>query len=236
MKFHAPLVEGVLVKRYMRFLADVQLPSGEIVTAHCANPGSMLSVREPGARVWLSPAPTPDRKLRYTWEIIAVNEALVGINTTHPNRIVAEAIAAGQIPELDGYPVLKREQKYGKNSRIDILLQATDRPPCYVEVKNVTMRRNATGPAEFPDSITARGTKHLMELAAIAATGARAVMFYLVQRADCECVTIAHDLDPVYANTLKSVMKQGVTTLCYAALVSPEGITLHKPLTLDLPT
>ena len=235
MKFHAPLIEGVLVNRYKRFLADVRLPNGEIVVAHCANPGSMLSVREPGARVWLSPASKPERKLRYTWEIIEVFGGLVGINTGHPNLVVAEAIAAGRIPELAGYPVLKREQKYGKNSRIDILLEASDRPPCYVEVKNVTMCRIAGGPAEFPDSVTARGTKHLEELADMVRSGNRAVMFYLVQRGDCTRFTIAQDIDPTYAKALKSATKAGVETLCYKASVAPAGIHVDAPLTLDLP-
>jgi sugar fermentation stimulation protein A len=235
MKFHAPLIEGVLLQRYKRFFADVKLASGEIVTAHCANSGSMLSVRDPGQRVWLSPAANPDRKLRYTWEIIEVNGALVGINTAHPNAIVADAIAAGRIPELTGYPVLKREQKYGKNSRIDILLEDPARPPCYVEVKNVTMRRLTDGPAEFPDSVTSRGAKHLQELGDMVAAGARAVMFYLVQRGDCERFTVAHDLDPEYAKALKLAKKRGVETLCYSARVTPEGVEVHKPLTLDLP-
>ena len=129
MRFAVPLLEGVLVKRYKRFLTDVKLANGEVVVAHCANPGSMLSVNEPGARVWLSPAQNPERKLKFTWEIIEVNGTMVGINTSHPNRIVADAIKAGEIKELKGYDSLKREQKYGKNSRIDILLEGNGKPP-----------------------------------------------------------------------------------------------------------
>lgn len=235
MRFHAPLIEGVLIKRHKRFLAEIKLATGEDVTAHCANSGSMLSVREPGARVWVSPAANPERKLRYTWEIIEVNGAMVGINTSHPNQIVSEAIAAGHIPELTGYPVLKREQKYGKNSRIDILLEAPDRAPCYVEVKNVTMRRTPKGPAEFPDSVTSRGAKHLQELGDMVAAGARAVMFYLVQRGDCDRFTIAADLDPEYAKALKLAKKRGVSAICYSAQVTPKIIEVDKPLTLDLP-
>jgi len=132
MKFDTPLIEGRLVSRYKRFFADVQLANGDIVTAHCANSGSMMSVKDTGARVWISPASNPERKLRYTWEIIEVNGGLVGINTGHPNRLVAEAITAGMIKELNGYASLKREQKYGKNSRIDILLEDPNRPTCYV--------------------------------------------------------------------------------------------------------
>ena len=235
MKIETPLLEGVLLKRHKRFLAEVKLTNGEEVTAHCANSGSMLSVRESGSRVWLSPATNPERKLRYTWEIIEVNGSMVGINTARPNHIVAEAIAAGKIAELEGYPVLKREQKYGKNSRIDILLEGPGRPPCYVEVKNVTMRRDPKGPAEFPDSVTARGTKHLHELANMVAAGNRAVMFYFVQRNDCKRFTVAADLDPEYAKALKSAMKQGVAAICYDARVTMKEISVRRPLTLDLP-
>lgn len=236
MKFEAPLIEGVLVSRYKRFFADVRLASGEIVTAHCANSGSMLSVKEPGARVWLSPAPNPERKLRYTWEIIEVHGGLVGINTSHPNRLVAEAIAAGEIQELRGYASLKREQKYGKNSRIDILLEDPKRAPCYVEVKNVTLKRAAgeAHPAEFPDAVTERGTKHLIEMTDMVQAGARAVMVYLVQRADCRIFRLAADIDPAYAKALKKAMDAGVEAVCYGCDVKPDGITIARPLTLDL--
>ncbi len=237
MKFHAPLIEGTLIKRYKRFLTDVKLKSGEVVVAHCANSGSMLSVNEPGARVWLSPAQNPDRKLRYTWEIIEINGHLVGINTGYPNKIVAEAIEAGQIKELKGYASLKREQKYGKNSRIDILLESENKPPCYVEVKNVTMRRHfgPKDPAEFPDAVTARGAKHLVELTDMVKKGARAVMFYMVQRGDCKSFTIASDIDPTYAIELKKALKSGVEAICYGCDVSPNGVTITKPLRLILP-
>jgi sugar fermentation stimulation protein A len=237
MKFDTPLIEGVLVNRYKRFFADVRLPSGEVVTAHCANSGSMLSVKEPGARVWLSPASNPERKLRYTWEIIEIGNGLVGINTSHPNRLVAEAIAAGEIEELAGYASLKREQKYGKNSRIDMLLESPGRPRCYVEVKNVTMKRNAgpDPPAEFPDSVTERGAKHLIEMTDMVKQGARAVMFYLVQRGDCRRFTVAADLDPAYAQGLKTALAAGVEAVCYGCDVSPGGIIITQPLPLDLP-
>jgi sugar fermentation stimulation protein A len=197
----------------------------------------MLSVKELGARVWLSPAPNPDRKLRYTWEIIEIHGGLVGINTGLPNRLVAEAIAAGQIPELAGYGSLKREQKYGKNSRIDILLESPGKAPCYVEVKNVTLKRNAgpSHPAEFPDSVTERGAKHLIEMTEMVKAGARAVMVYLVQRGDCARFTVAHDLDPAYAKGLKIAMAAGVEAVCYGCEVDPGGITVTKALTLDLP-
>ena len=237
MKFSAPLIEGVLINRYKRFFADVRLPSGEVVTAHCANSGSMLSVKEPGSRVWISPATNPERKLRYTWEIIEIGNGLVGINTSHPNLLVAEAITAGQIPELTGYASLKREQKYGKNSRIDILLESPGKPPCYVEVKNVTLKRvmGPDDPAEFPDSVTDRGAKHLIEMTEMVKSGARAVMFYLVQRGDCRSFTVAGDLDPTYAKGLKTALAAGVEAVCYSCEVGLDGITIGKKLTMDLP-
>jgi len=237
MKFATPLLEGVLIKRYKRFLTEVELPTGEIVVAHCANPGSMLSVNEPGARVWISPAQNPDRKLKFTWEIIEVNEILVGINTAHPNKIVADAIADGEIKELTGYASLKREQKYGKNSRIDVLLEDDGKPPCYVEVKSVTMKRskNLKDPAEFPDSVTARGAKHLVEMTDMVKEGARAVMVYLVQRGDCKSFSIAADIDPTYAKGLKTALAAGVEAICYGCEVSPNGVTIAGPLRLILP-
>lgn len=237
MKFPAPLVEGVLVKRYKRFLTDVKLATGDVVVAHCANPGSMLSVNEPGARVWISPAQNPARKLKFTWEIIEVNGTLVGINTAHPNLIVADAITDGKIKELKGYTSLKREQKYGKNSRIDILLEQDGLPPCYVEVKNVTMKRGKVpnDPAEFPDSVTARGAKHLVEMGDMVKIGARAVMVYLVQRSDCTSFSIAGDIDPAYAKGLKTALAEGVEAICYGCDVSPDGVTIAGPLRLILP-
>jgi sugar fermentation stimulation protein A len=236
MRFPDPLVPGTLVRRYKRFLSDVELADGGVVVAHCANPGSMLSVDAPGSEVWLSPARNPERKLRYTWELIRVGEGLVGINTAHPNRLVEEAVDAGAIPELAGYGGLRREVKYGKNSRIDLLLEDDARPPCYVEVKNVTMKRGAGAddPAEFPDSVTKRGAKHLDELSTMVAEGARAVMVYLAQRDDCRRFTIAADIDPVYADGLEAAMAAGVEALCYGCRMSPEAIEVDGPLALDL--
>ena len=159
MEFLDPLLRGTLVKRYKRFMADVVLENGDTVTAHCANTGAMLGVQEPGSEVWLSPACNPGRKLKFTWEMIRIGDGLVGINTAHPNKIVAEAIEAGRIPELDGYDDLRREVKYGKNSRIDILLSGGGKPDCYVEIKNVHLMREP-GVAEFPDSVSSRAAKH----------------------------------------------------------------------------
>lgn len=232
MKFPDPLLRGRLVRRYKRFLSDVELDGGELVTAHCANPGSMIGLAEPGSEVWLSPARNPARKLRYSWELIRVGEGLVGINTSHPNGIVADAIAAGRVCELAGYGGIRREVKYGKNSRIDMLLEADGRPPCYVEVKNVHLKRDAG--AEFPDSVTARGAKHLVELSDMVAAGARAVMFYLVQREDCDDFAIAGDIDPHYATTLDKALAAGVEAICYCCKLTIEAIELDRPLALEL--
>lgn len=237
MRFGAPLVRGVLIKRYKRFLADVTLDDGTVVTAHCANPGAMLGLDTPGAGVWLSRSNNPKRKLRYSWEIVEADGGLVGINTAHPNRIAAEAIEAGKVAELKGYRSLRREVRYGQNSRVDILLDegrgARKDVPCYVEIKNVHLMRRP-GLAEFPDSVTARGAKHLEELGAMAERGARAVMFYLVQRTDCERFSLAEDIDPTYAAGLRRALDRGVEAICYSCTISAEEIELHRPLPIRL--
>jgi len=233
MQFPAPLQRARLIRRYKRFLADVELPGGETVTAHCANPGAMLGLQAEGAEVWLSPAANESRKLRWSWELVAADGALVGINTAHPNRIAAEAIAAGRVPELAGYGRLRREVRYGENSRIDILLEDDDRPPCHVEVKNVHLMRQPRL-AEFPDSVTARGAKHLRELSKVAADGGRAVMFYLVQRQDCTRFALAADIDPAYAAGLRAALAVGVEAICYDCDISPQAIELARPLSLAI--
>ncbi|NQV82906.1 MAG: DNA/RNA nuclease SfsA [Rhodospirillales bacterium] len=240
MKFPDPLIRGRLVKRYKRFLTDVELDDGTIVVAHCANSGSMLSVNTAGAEVWISPARNPDRKLRYTWEIIRINRTLVGINTAHPNAIAADAVARGKIPELTGYASVRREVKYGKNSRIDLLLERggpDDGDKCYVEIKSVTMKRDLAkdAPVEFPDAVTTRGAKHLVELTDMVRQGHRAVMWYLVQRADSPAFTIAGDIDPEYAKGLTKAMAAGVEVICYACTVTRHGITLSTPVPLAFP-
>ena len=236
MKFPDPLIPGRLVKRYKRFLADVELEGGEIVTAHCANSGSMLSVKEPGSEVWLSPARNPDRKLRYTWELVKIGDTFVGINTALPNRIVEESIVAGKIPELKDYETLRREVKYGKNSRIDILLEDPARPTCYVEVKSVTLKRGLekNDPVEFPDSVTTRGAKHLVELSDMVAQGHRSVMVYLVQRQDGDAFTIAADIDPNYKAALDKAMAAGVEIMCYQCTLDTKKIEISKSLKLAL--
>ncbi len=234
MEFTEPLLRGCLLKRYKRFLADVRLDTGESVTAHCANPGSMQGLTEPGSEVWLSRAKNPARKLGYTWELIRTNsgtqgDSLVGINTFHPNALAEEAVRAGHIPELAGYTGIRREVRYGRNSRIDLLLEAPERPKCYVEVKNVHLCREP-GLAEFPDSVTVRGTKHLRELGDAVEAGNRAVMFYLVQRQDCRRFAVAGDIDPAYAEALVQARERGVEAICYACALTTKEIRVSTPL------
>ncbi len=233
MEFPDPLISGRLIKRYKRFLADVELEGGDVVTAHCANPGSMMGLAEPGSQVWLSPARNPARKLKFSWEIASADQELVGINTSLPNAIVADAISAGKIPELSGYANLKREVRYGKNSRIDILLSAgaddDPRPNCYVEVKNVTLKRRAEL-AEFPDSVTSRGAKHLEELGDAIEEGFRAVMFFLIQRGDSTRVGVAGDIDPNYEAAFRRALSRGVEVVCYDCKVTPSSIELNRAL------
>jgi sugar fermentation stimulation protein A len=225
--FSAPLRRGRLLRRYKRFLADAELDSGESLTVHCPNPGSMLGLSDPGAEIWLSPAP-PGRKLPFGWELVRVGEHLVGINTMWPNRLAAEAIAAGRIEPLRGYETVRREIRYGVNSRIDLLLESPHRPPCYVEIKNVHLKR-ADG-AEFPDCVTARGAKHLAELSAMVEAGNRAAMLYVVQRDDCEHFSLAEDIDPAYVAAFDRARRAGVEMLCYRCTVSPEAIAIATPL------
>ncbi|WP_193371401.1 DNA/RNA nuclease SfsA [Pelagibius marinus] len=237
MQFPDPLIRGRLQRRYKRFLSDVTLDDGSEVVAHCANPGSMLGLAEPGAPVWLSPSRNPARKLKYSWELVEVpsdgGSALVGINTGRANALVAEGLEAGKVPELAGYAERRAEVRYGANSRVDFLLEAPERPACYVEVKSVTLKRQP-GLAEFPDAVTARGTKHLGELAEMVRQGQRAVLFFLAQRGDCDRVAPAADIDPAYAEALDRALAAGVEILCYQCNLSPAGITLDERLPLAL--
>ncbi|HVI51364.1 MAG TPA: DNA/RNA nuclease SfsA [Candidatus Sulfotelmatobacter sp.] len=232
MKLPGPLTHARLIKRYKRFLADVVLDDGTETTAHVANSGAMLGLSDPGIDVWLSYSDKPTRKLAWSWELAHVDGGLVGINTGHPNAIAAEAIRLGQIPELIGYAGLRREVAYGKNSRIDILLEDESRPKCYVEIKNVHLKRGDA--AAFPDAVTARGAKHLAELSDMVAQGHRAVMLFLVQRSDCRYFIPAADIDPAYAQALHRAVAAGVEVLCYACRLSLEEITVADPLPLRL--
>jgi sugar fermentation stimulation protein A len=231
MRFPAPLFPAVLVRRYKRFLADVALPSGETITVHCANPGSMIGLNAPGARVWLSKSANAKRKLAHSWELIEVDLGcgieLVGINTTHPNVLAAEAIAGGFISELAGYASARREVRYGTNSRVDFLLEAPARPPCYVEIKNVHLMRQP-GLAEFPDAVTKRGAKHLAELAAMVAVGHRAVMLFLIQIGSSQRFSLARDIDPGYGQAFDLARRAGVEALAHRCIVSRDGIEVAE--------
>ena len=219
-------------------IADVTLDSGETVTATCPNTGSMLGLTTPGARVWLSTSDSPTRKYRHTWEMVEADlgkgPALVGINTGHPNGLVADAIGARKVRSLAGYAGLRREVKYGVNSRIDLLLEDPVRGRCYVEVKNVHLSRRA-GLAEFPDSVTERGAKHLRELADMVRAGHRAVMVYLVQRSDVTRLAFCSDIDPVYVAALVAARAAGVEAMALRCRLSPEEILVDKPIPLTIP-
>ncbi|MEW6777947.1 MAG: DNA/RNA nuclease SfsA [Bdellovibrionota bacterium] len=233
MKFPA-LFPGTLVKRYKRFLADVRLEDGELVTAHCPNSGSMLGCKEPGSAVYLSKSDNPNRKLQYTWEMIRVGKAWVGINTARPNALVEEAIREGTIPELSDFETLRREVPYGKNSRIDILLESKGgKRRCYVEVKNTTLAMPG-GIVRFPDAVTERGQKHLEELMAAARKGDQAVIFFFVNRSDCDRMGPADHIDPEYGKLLRRAADSGVELLAYRAKVSPKETRLETRLPIDL--
>ncbi|MBK5961780.1 sugar fermentation stimulation protein SfsA [Rhodoplanes elegans] len=238
MRFSSPLSPAILLRRYKRFLADVELLDGTVVTAHVANPGSMLGLAEPGARVWLSRSDNPARKLVHSWELVEVDLGagleLVGVNTAHPNGIVADAIAAGRIPPLAGYATLRREVKYGAASRCDLLLEDAGKPPCWVEIKSVTLMRRL-GLAEFPDATTARGARHLSELAARVAAGERAVMLFLVQIGSAERVDVARDIDPAYGLAFDRARAAGVEAIALRCRVSLDGIDVDAPVPVAPP-
>ena len=230
MKFSEKLVRGKLIKRYKRFLADVELDDGTVVTAHCTNSGSMKSCLENGAAVYLSPVNDPKRKTKFTWEMIEINGGWVGINTGNPNILAFEAIRDGRIPELTGYDLVRREVKFG-DSRFDVMAENSSEV-CFVEVKNVTYKEGRY--ALFPDAVTTRGLKHLNTLVKVKESGKRAVMLYVVQRGDVEVFAPAREIDPAYAGALENAVKQGVEVLAYVADVSPERIVFGRKLPVEI--
>lgn len=234
MRFQTPLVPGRLIRRYKRFLADVRLDDGREVTAHCANPGAMTGLNSADMRVWLEPNDDPKKKLDYGWRLLELPDGhWAGIDTMVPNKVVREALEAGQIAELTGYSNIRPEVKYGTASRVDFLLTEPGLPDAYVEVKNVHLSRQ-DGWAEFPDSPTLRGVKHLNELAEMKRQGHRAVMLYLVQRTDCCRFRLADDVDAKYATAFARARDAGVEVLCYDTNIDLQGVSLRRPLQVCL--
>jgi sugar fermentation stimulation protein A len=233
-KFARSLVEGRLLRRYKRFLADIQLEE-RVVTAACPNTGSMMGCCDAGSRVWLSESASATRKYRHTWEIVEVGEVMVGINTALPNALVAEAIADGTIAELCGYPTIRREVAYGEEkSRVDLVLESPDRTPCYVEVKNVTAAASK-GIALFPDCVSDRGSRHLRELIRLKARGLRPVQLYCVQRGDVKEVRPADGIDHEYGRLLREAIAAGVEVLAYRAKVTATEIRLAQRIPVVCP-
>ena len=232
MQFAQPLVPARLIRRYKRFLVDCALVDGSVVTAHCANPGSMTGLAEPNTKIWLEPVSNPKRKLKFAWRLVEHdNGGFTGVDTSLPNRILRAALETGQIASLAIYTETQTEVPYGSGSRVDFLLRAPDRPAAYVEVKSVTLSRTP-GIAEFPDCVTVRGAKHLRELASVARAGHRAIAFYLVQRTDAERFAVAKDIDPTYAAQFEAARADGVEVMAFGTRISPESVQITSRLTL----
>ncbi len=230
MRFQTPLIPARLIRRYKRFLADMRLDDGREVTAHCANPGSMLGLAEAGVKCWLEPNDDPKKKLKFGWRLVDhENGHFTGVDTGLPNRALRESLESSGVPGLAGYTRIRPEVTYGTGSRVDFLLSGSGLPDLYLEVKSVTLSRRP-GLAEFPDSVTTRGTRHLEELAAMVRTGHRAVIFYLVQRTDCTEMTLARDIDPAYGMAFDRAREAGVEVLSHGTRITPEGVWLGTPL------
>ena len=224
-----PMARGVIVQRYKRFFVDMVLDDGREITAHCPNPGAMLGVKDPGQGAWVSFSDDPKRKLPWTLQLVEANGGLVGVNTMLPNKLVAEALAAGTIPELAGYATVRPEVKYAEASRVDFLLTDPDRPPCWLEVKNCHLSRTPRL-AEFPDCVAARSTRHLGDLAERVAMGDRAVALFVVQREDCDRFSACADLDPAFARGLDQAGAAGVEVLVYRCALSTTAIRIDRAI------
>lgn len=235
MRFQTDLVPARLIRRYKRFLADCTLADGTEVVAHCANPGSMMGLAEPGTKIWLEPNDDPKKKLKYGWRLVDhENGHFTGVDTSLPNKAVRAALEAREIAALAAYTKVRPEVKYGTGSRVDFLLSGEGLPDAYVEVKSVTLSRKP-GLAEFPDSVTARGAKHLGELGRMAEAGHRAVLLYLVQRTDCTHLGVAADIDRTYAAAHEHATAAGVETLCIGTHIGPKEVRIAAPLVLGRP-
>src|ERR1700722_19230939 len=233
MQFVSKLIPATLERSYKRCLADVVLDNGDMMTVHVANPGAMTGLDRPFSRIWISNSDNPMRKLPFSWELVEADfgagPELVGVNTANPNMLVADVLGTGLIPELRDYTSVRREVKYGTNSRVDFLLERTGRQPCYLEVKNVHLMRKP-GLAEFPDCVTARGAKHLGELATVVAGGARAVQLYIIQIPSADRFTVARDIDPAYAAAFDRATAAGVEMLAWRCSVTVDGIEIVAPV------
>ena len=232
MEFAQPLIPGVLVRRYKRFFADVRLADGALVTAHCPNTGGLLGCLDAGNPVWLRDSGNAARKLRFTWQAVRVGRAWVNVDTLLPNRVVADAVADGRVPELTGYAECRREVLCGRSSRIDLRLDGKDGRPCFVEIKSTTLAEGKV--ALFPDARTERGVKHLAALARAARRGERAVQFFFVNRADVELFRPADAIDPEYARALRRAVAAGVEILAWTARVGARSLELERSLPIDL--
>ncbi|WP_112664507.1 DNA/RNA nuclease SfsA [Microvirga flavescens] len=238
MRFSEPLIEGRLVQRYKRFLADIDLSSGERITAHCANPGAMLGLNAPGSRVLLSRATNPARKLKYNWELVEVAagggpDQWIGINTSRPNALVAEALREKRLAPFSRYDRVRPEVKYGRASRVDFLLEKDGEPPCYLEVKNCHLMRQPRF-AEFPDCVAARSAKHLYELTDMVAAGARAALVYVIQM-DADRFDVARDIDPAYDKAFRHALAAGVESYAYACRITPDEVVIDRPVEIVTP-
>lgn len=238
MKIAPPLFSATFEKRYKRFFADVRTPSGELLTLHCPNTGSMKNCLVEGSPCWYSLSDNPKRKLPGTLEIVTSSQGnLAGVNTSRPNYLVREVIEADLVPELQGYSQIRTEVRYGEEkSRIDLLLEDRSQGQCYVEVKNVTLDMG-DGLATFPDAVTSRGTKHLRELMAMVAAGHRAVLFFCVQLTGVQRMEVAAEIDPGYAATLSEAVAAGVEVIAWRASIGADQIVLDQPISClqDLP-
>jgi sugar fermentation stimulation protein A len=234
MQFSTPLIPARLIRRYKRFLADCRLEDGREVTAHCANPGSMMGLAIEGSKIWLEPNDDPKKKLKFGWRLVDhENGHFTGVDTSVPNRALKEALENRKISALSDYSVVRPEVKYGENSRIDFLLSGDGLRDAWVEVKSVTLSRQV-GLAEFPDSVTARGAKHMAELAKMAKAGDRAIVLFLVQRTDCDRMAPAADIDPNYAKALGDAVAAGVEVIALSTYISPKGVKIASEIPFSL--
>src|SRR3984885_15965152 len=233
MQFVSKLIPATLARRYKRFLADVVLANGDLMTVHVANPGAMTGLDRPFSRIWISNSDNPMRKLPFSWELVEADfgngPELVGVNTINPNMLVADVVGTGLIPELREYTSVRREVKYGTNSRVDFLLEGPKLAPCYLEIKNVHLMRSS-GLAEFPDSVTERGAKHLDELGEMVGQGARAVQLYIIQIPSAERFAVARDIDEDYAAAFDRARRRGVEMLGWRCAITVEGIDIAAPV------